>query len=259
MRFAVRLLFGVQFAQRYPRIGINEGLLVNASHAARRLATWRAGSGNINAAIRQGGEVLRSRARDLVRNNPYASNAAASFSAHAVGCGIKPSSLVEDIELKDRIQRLWLAWSDEADVDGVTDFYGLQALAARALFEAGECFFRLRSRRPSDGLTVPLQLQLIAAEQLPLSKCETLANGNEIIFGIEFDRIGRRVAYHFLRVHPGDVRQRDQGQTVRVQTGFNPRYSQKQRSSRGTMTMNGTSGSAAIRPNEMTREGSFAA
>ncbi len=187
-----------------------------AARAARRLATWRAGSGNINAAIRSGGEVLRARARDLVRNNPYASNAAASFSAHAVGCGIKPSSLVEDIELKDRIQRLWLAWSDEADADGVTDFYGLQALAARALFEAGECFFRLQSRRPSDGLTVPLQLQLIAAEQIPLSKCETLSNGNEIIFGIEFDRSGRRVAYHFLRTHPGDVRQRDQGQTVRV-------------------------------------------
>lgn len=187
-----------------------------ASRAARRLATWRVGSDNINAAIRSGGDVLRARARDLVRNNPYASNAAASFAAHTVGGGIKPSSLVEDIELKDRIQRLWLAWTDEADADGITDFYGLQSLAARALFEAGECFFRFRPRQPSDGLMVPLQLQLIAAEQLPLSKCETLANGNEIIFGIEFDKIGRRVAYHFLKTHPGDVRQRGQGETIRV-------------------------------------------
>ena len=198
-----------------------------AAHATRRLATWRAGADNINAAIRAGGEVLRARARDLVRNNPYASNAAASFAAHAVGCGIKPSSLVEDIELKDRIQRLWLAWTNEADVDGVTDFYGLQALAARALFEAGECFFRLRSRRPDEGLEVPLQLQLIAAEQLPLSKCETLPSGNEIVFGIEFDRLGRRVAYHFLKTHPGDVRQRGQGETIRVPASevihvFNP-------------------------------------
>ena len=29
-------------------------------------------------------------------------------------------------------------------------------------------------------------------------------NGNAIRQGIEFDRIGRRVAYHFLRRHPGD-------------------------------------------------------
>ncbi len=187
-----------------------------AARAARRLTTWRAGTESINAAIRSGGEVLRARARDLVRNNPYAANAAASFTAHMVGGGIKPSSLVEDIALKERIQRLWLAWTEEADADGVTDFYGLQALAARALFEAGECFFRLRARRPGDGLTVPLQLQMIAAEQLPLSKCETLPNGNEIIFGIEFDRSGRRVAYHFLRAHPGDVRQRRRGETVRV-------------------------------------------
>jgi hypothetical protein len=86
-----------------------------------------------------------------VRRNPYAANASASFTAHAVGCGIKSSSLVEDAGLKDRIQRLWLAWTDEADADGLTDFYGLQAMAARAIFEAGECFIRLRSRHRRRG------------------------------------------------------------------------------------------------------------
>jgi capsid protein len=123
----------------------------------RRLVAWRAGGESINSLMLQGGELQRARARQLVRTNPYASNAAASFAAHAVGCGIKPSSLVEDGALKDEIQRLWLAWTDEADADGLTDFYGLQAMAARAMFEAGECFLRFRSRRPDDGLTVPLQ------------------------------------------------------------------------------------------------------
>jgi hypothetical protein len=77
-------------------------------------------------------------------------------------------------------------------------------MAARAMFEAGECFFRFRARRPDDGLAVPLQLQMLSAEHLPLGKCETLPNGNEVIFGIELDRIGRRVAYHFWR-HVGLV------------------------------------------------------
>ena len=135
---------------------------------------------------------------------------------NAVGCGIKPSSLVEDAALKDQIQRLWLAWTDEADADGLTDFYGLQAMAARAMFEAGECFVRLRPRRPEDGLTVPLQLQMLASEHLQLAKNETLPNGHEVILGIEFDRLGRRVAYHFHRTHPGDVRQSGVGETVRV-------------------------------------------
>jgi capsid protein len=97
----------------------------------RRLMTWRAGGESINRLILQGGELQRARARQLVRTNPYAS---ASFTAHAVGCGIKPSSLVDDSELKDRIQGLWLAWTDRADADGLTDFYGLQAMAARAIF-----------------------------------------------------------------------------------------------------------------------------
>jgi capsid protein len=92
----------------------------------RRLVAWRAGGESINSLILQGGELQRARARQLVRTNPYASNAAASFAAHAVGCGIKPSSLVEDRALKDRIQRLWLAWTDEADADGVADFYNFE-------------------------------------------------------------------------------------------------------------------------------------
>jgi lambda family phage portal protein len=180
----------------------------------RRLMAWRAGGESINSLILQGGELQRARARQLVRSNPYAANAAASFTAHLVGCGIKPSSLVEDALLKDQIQRLWLAWTDDAD--GLTDFYGLQAVAARAMFEGGECFFRFRPQRPGDGLSVPLQLQMLSAEHLPLDKCEMLPKGHEIIFGIELDRIGRRVAYHFHRTHPGDVRQRGAGDLVRV-------------------------------------------
>jgi lambda family phage portal protein len=217
----LRTLFGRSKVRQIRAMGFEGAQMV------RRLSSWRSGSEGINAAVRQGGDVLRARSRDLVRNNPYASNAASSFAAHSIGAGIKPSSLIEDAELKDRIQRLWLAWTDEADADGLTDFYGLQSMAARAVFEAGECFFRLRSRRPQDGLSVPLQLQLLPSEQLPLSHCETLPNGNEIIFGVEFDKLGRRVAYHFLRRSPGDVRQPTGTSLVRVPANqvlhiFNP-------------------------------------
>jgi capsid protein len=34
---------------------------------------------------------------------------------------------------------------------------------------------------------------MLSSEHLPLGKCETLPNGNEIVFGIELDRFGRRV------------------------------------------------------------------
>jgi lambda family phage portal protein len=51
---------------------------------------------------------------------------------------------------------------------------------------------------------LPLQLQLLQSEMLPFEKTETAGNGNRIRCGIEFDLIGRRVAYHFRRRHPGD-------------------------------------------------------
>ena len=170
----------------------------------RRLANWRATEDNINTLLTASGDTLRARGRQIVRANPYAANAAGSFVANAVGAGIKPSSLIPDATIKDGLQRLWLDWTDEADADGLTDFYGLEALAARAMFEAGECFVRFRPRLPKDGLSVPLQLQLLEAEHLPYNKNEKLSNGNQIRCGIEFDVIGRRVAYHFYRLHPGD-------------------------------------------------------
>jgi capsid protein len=139
-----------------------------------------------------------------VRNNGYAVNAVESWAANTVGDGIKPISKIGDAARKEELQRLWLAWTDEADAEGLTDFYGLQRRAAREVFMAGEVFFRIRMRRAGDGLTVPLQLQMLPAEMLPLEQTGTAANGNAIRQGIEFDRIGRRVAYHFLRRHPGD-------------------------------------------------------
>ena len=186
--------------------------------AKRRLRGWNPPLENINALVASGGPRLLARSRELVVTNGYAANACEAFAANLVGDGIKPSSLIGDADLRDRVQRLWLAWTDEADADGLTDFYGLQAMVAREMFVAGECFVRLRPRRAEDGLLVPLQLQLLQSEMLPFEKTETAANGNRIRCGIEFDAIGRRVAYHFRRRHPGDST--DQGavipETVRV-------------------------------------------
>ena len=183
----------------------------------RRLIGWKATQENLNGLLSAGGDVLRARARQIVRANPYAANAADRFVANAVGAGIKPSSLVQDTALKTEIHRVWNLWTDDADADGLTDFYGLQALATRAMFEAGECFIRFRPRRPDDGLTVPLQIQLLESEMLPLSKNEIAPYGNIVRCGIEFDPIGRRVAYHFYRKHPGDSTEPfNKGEIVRV-------------------------------------------
>src|SRR5262249_50676154 len=116
-----------------------------------------------------------------------------------------------------QIEDLWAAWTDEADTEGVTDFYGLQKRVARELFIAGECFVRKRPRYLTDRLSVPLQLELYPSEQLPTEFNIYLDNGNRVRQGIEYDRVGRRVAYWFWKVHPGDVTKAyDFGKKVRV-------------------------------------------
>lgn len=176
-----------------------------AGLANRRLKGFQPSRAHLNTLIAAAGPDITARARWLIRNNGYAANAIESWAGNVVGAGIKPSSLIRDAAVKAQVQKLWLDWTDEADAEGFTDFYGLQRRAAREVFIAGEVFFRFRPRRPGDGLTVPLQLQMLPSEMLPLNRNEVASGGNVVRQGIEFDRIGRRVAYHFLRRHPGDM------------------------------------------------------
>ena len=187
-----------------------------AGEASRRLRHFQPSRAHLNTLVAAAGADITARARWLVRNNGYAANAIESWAGNVVGAGIKPSSLIADPVQKAVVQRLWLDWTDEADAEGFTDFYGLQRRVAREIFIAGEVFLRFRPRRPGDGLSVPLQLQMIPSEMLPLGRTEPWS-GNPVRQGIEFDKIGRRVAYHFLRRHPGDVTDPGlAGETVRV-------------------------------------------
>lgn len=190
----------------------------DAALSSRRLKGFRPARAHVNALLAAAGPEMNARARWLVRNNGYASNAVESWAANAVGDGIKPSARVTQARRKVAIQDLWLAWTDEADAEGLTDFYGLQRRAAREVFITGEVFLRFRPRRPDDGLRVPLQLQMLPSEMLPGEMNRPAAiEGHWIRQGIEFDRIGRRVAYHFHRRHPSDSTEPGlKGETVRV-------------------------------------------
>ncbi|WP_287249067.1 phage portal protein [Mesorhizobium sp.] len=175
----------------------------DAGKSARRLRGVPNTTVAINSLIRTYGRSVLARSRYLAANNPYTAAAKKTFVSALVGSGIKPSSLVKDAALKAAIQEAWLDWTDETDADGRTDLYGQQALIAAEMFEAGECFVRLRPRRVEDGLTVPFQLQLLPAEMLDLADNRDLGFGRKVEMGVEFDAIGKPVAYHFWRQHPG--------------------------------------------------------
>jgi lambda family phage portal protein len=158
---------------------------------------WNTKSGSADAEITGDIETLRDRARDVLRNNPFAEKGVDEIVSYAVSTGMTPLTKNEDWNA------LWSSWTEVCDADGRDDFSGLQALIARTMIESGECLVRLRTRRSEDGLPVPLQLQVLEPDHIDSRKNEKLNNGGIIVNGIEFDALGRRAAYWLFREHPG--------------------------------------------------------
>lgn len=172
----------------------------------RRMVAWRATSAGPNTTVGASLDLLRRRSRDAARNSATANAVLTKWTSALVGFGISARPDVADPVLKAKLTDLWAAWCRVADTDGAS-FDSLQQMAVRAWFESGECFVRMRPRLLSDGLPVPVQLQLLESEMLPLMDADTyngMPAGNYIRQGIEFDRIGRRVAYWLWKHHPGD-------------------------------------------------------
>ncbi len=168
----------------------------------RRLKLFPARLTGPNSAGGVGNIIARS--RDLVRNNPWAGAAIEKRVGNAIGTGIQIKQLWGTDEFKSQVKALFSEWSVFADADWVLEFDAMQALAWREWDEAGEVFIRMRSRRESDGLPVPMQVQIIESEQCPRDYWATASNGNQIRAGIEFTGYGKRAAYWMYRTHPGD-------------------------------------------------------
>lgn len=170
-----------------------------AAAAGRRTQGWNRQAGDANAAARPGLARLREQARDLIRNNPYAESALATLTDHAIGWG-----LVATTANRTAAER-WKAWAETSncDAEGRQDFAGLQKQIMRTVAEAGEVLVRRRFRRLEDGLPIPLQLQVLEPDFLDLAKDGIISESRRIIQGVEFDPIGRRIAYWLFREHPG--------------------------------------------------------
>lgn len=177
----------------------------------RRTIAWRSTTANINAILAGGGDMLRAQARQAARSNSIGRNAVNTYASNIIGTGMIPQPKHPDPAERAMLKKEWDRWCNQSDADGIQNFYGQQTLAVREVYEAGECLVRRRPRRASDGLRIPLQIQLLEPEHLPFNWNTVTENGNQVRYGVEFDKVGRRVAYHLYRNHPGEL----------MQVGFN--------------------------------------
>lgn len=172
----------------------------------RRNDGWRSTGADANAENAPALARLRNRAREQRRNNPYAERAITGIADNVVGAGIVPRPLARSDRNNRKLTDLWKAWAEttDCDADGLENFYGLQHKTLETVAEAGECLVRRRRRFASDGLAVPLQLQVLEPDFLDENKTGEIAGTqNRIIQGIEFDALGRRIAYWLYDQHPG--------------------------------------------------------
>jgi lambda family phage portal protein len=177
--------------------------LKRAYEAASPRDPWRprrAGA-SANADHQADGKTLRVKARALVQNVPYIQASLRGLVAATIGTGIAPRATGAE---KDKLNKLFQDWSKVCDADGRFDYHGMIKAAYSAMEQDGEVLIRLRPRRPSDGLPVPLQLQLLEIDWLDSTRMGGF-NGNTIINGIEYDVLGAVTAYWLWDQHPGDT------------------------------------------------------
>jgi lambda family phage portal protein len=173
----------------------------------RRAASWRRRNTDANAELSPlAQQALRAISNDLVRNNAWGESAVRGIVDHIVGAGIT-FQVMRNGRVDERLHALALRHFDSTacDAAGQQNLYGLQRLAARAMVTAGAGLARRRWRRMTDGLPVPMQIQLLEPDYINMSQTTAMTGGGYRIQGIEFDPIGRRTGYQLYAGHPGSV------------------------------------------------------
>ena len=167
---------------------------------SRLTRDWRASTGSADAIIGQDLPTLRSRSRDLVRNNPYIASAVRQLVANLVGDGIEARAQHADPRIQKLAQEVYGEWA-LTRVDGRHDWYGIQRQAVRSMIVDGDIAVVWSSRNGQpDAL-----LTLIEGDQMASPQAGILNRTPRIRDGVQYDVSGVRAAYHFLETHPGDL------------------------------------------------------
>lgn len=185
-----------------------------ASSTLRSMVSWVAALGSATSDLsRSEQRTLRARSRDAMRNQPIARAALTRCRTNIVGTGLmcRPNVDSDLLGLDDeaaealnsQLRRAWEAWAEdpaECDLEGTSDFYGLQALSLLSAMASGDVFGLTPHRRRPGGVS-ELKLQLVEADRIsnPHESPDTLTR----VDGIEL-RDGMPVGCWIRNTHPGD-------------------------------------------------------
>lgn len=180
--------------------------------ANRLTGDWSAMGTSADSEIITSLRILRSRSRQLVRDNPYAKQIVRLLMNNVIGSGIGLQAQVVNARGKlqtavnDSIEQEFSDWTerDTCHTAGLLGLMDIERLVMAQMVTAGEAIVR-KVRRPFGRGEIPLALEVIEADRL-LDQWQTARapNGNAIRLGVEIDQWHRPVAYWFSPSHPGD-------------------------------------------------------
>lgn len=164
---------------------------------------WAYSTLQINEDIRNSLEIMRSRSRDMAKNNNHYRKYLSMRDRNIIGpngftlqmrvvdFGGNPDKMANDI-----IEREWDLWGrkNNCSVSRRQSWYDILRLVNQTIAVDGETIVRIVR-----GFDNPhsFALQVIDAAALDVTRNSTLPDGNTIIQGVEFNSWGSPVAYHF--------------------------------------------------------------
>ena len=185
-------------------------------------ADFLTSSTSADAEIKDNIRILRDRARELSRNDPYIARYLNLMVSNVIGKhGIRISSKARnddqslDIGANLLIERAWKEWTQlgNCTANGRLSFTDCQKIFVESLARDGEVLIR-KIKNPNSPFG--FQIQFLEADHLDEKKNDIGRNGNKIKMGVEVDANDKPVAYHLYKNHPYDKTYNNQNAYIRV-------------------------------------------
>lgn len=174
-----------------------------AAKHGRRNKGWSGRSTSANMEVASSLRELRNRSREFVRDSWAGQRMMDVLVSHAVGTGIISAPNTGSDRQDNALRLVIEEWSAQADVEGVLDWAGLQALTLRSMIEGGDAVVRFidLTMADADG-GVPFRLLGLEGDQIDTSRDG--APGSNSRLGVELGEYGRRKGLWLHAQHPGE-------------------------------------------------------
>lgn len=182
-----------------------------AADAGRLTADWLGLHRDANATLRGELRTMRGRSRERAANDGYMHRFLRLVDRNVVGPqGIRLQMDVRnpdgsrDERANELIEAAWADWCrrGECTMEGEQSWLGVQSAAATTTARDGEILLRHVTGPAADN-RFGFRLQLLEADHLDENDNRRLADGREVIMGVEVGDWSRRLAYHVATRHPG--------------------------------------------------------